>query len=735
MGLIKTIFTAKRMNDANKTKEQLVNELMAVREHVDVLENDKVERRKKEHALLLTQFTVDRAADAIFWMTSDAKFSFVNEAACRSLGYSREELLSMTVHDIDSNFPAEAWPEHWDDVKKRESFVFESSHSAKNGSVFPVEITVNYLKFNGNEYNCAFARNITERKKAEENWQNIFQAIGHPTVILDADHYVLAANRATVTATGKALQDIIGKKCHEVFHGTHEPPEGCPFEKMLLSGNFETATMEVETLGGIYLVSCTPVMDSAGRLQKVIHIATDITEQKRAEEALKNSEERYRQLVENAPIGIYYSDFDGRFLYGNKKAEEIVGYKKEELIGESFLRLNLLGPEEIFKAVRLLDLNRHGQSTGPEEFTLNKKDGSSAIVEISCLIITVKGEKLILGMVQDITERKKKEEEIKKFKFISDNANDAHFLVDRDAKFRYVNETACRMLGYSEEELLTLGVTDVDIDYGKEKFRELFDLIQKEKIPPIQTVNKRKDESTFCSEISATGYQIEGVPYMFTVLREITERKEVEEKINKALKEKEILLKEIHHRVKNNMSVVSSLLRLQAGRVADARYKAMFNDSIGRIMTMASIHEKLYQSEDLSKIIFSDYIKDMVNNVYKSYGPGSRIKLVTDIEKITLGIDVSTPCGLIVNELITNSMKYAFPEGREGEIRVSLHMNDKDEIKLVIADNGVGMPEELDFRNADSLGLILVNALVRQLNGKIELSRDKGTEFMIIFNG
>jgi two-component sensor histidine kinase len=216
---------------------------------------------------------------------------------------------------------------------------------------------------------------------------------------------------------------------------------------------------------------------------------------------------------------------------------------------------------------------------------------------------------------------------------------------------------------------------------------------------------------------------------------EVLERRRAEEEVTASLKEKEVLMKEIHHRVKNNMSVVSSLLRLQSSRVEDEHYRAMFNDSISRIKTMASIHEKLYQSEDLSKIIFSDYIKDTVNNIYKSYSPGSNIKLVTDIQEITLRISAATPCGLIVNELITNSMKYAFPEGREGEIRVSLQINEKGEIELKVADNGVGMPEGLDFENSDSLGLTLVNALVGQLQGNIELSGEKGTEYKITFKG
>jgi len=214
---------------------------------------------------------------------------------------------------------------------------------------------------------------------------------------------------------------------------------------------------------------------------------------------------------------------------------------------------------------------------------------------------------------------------------------------------------------------------------------------------------------------------------------DIRKLKKAEEQIKESLADKDVLMKEIHHRVKNNLAVVSSLLGLQSSAVKDEHYRAMFNESINRIKTIASIHDDLYQSKDLSQIIFSDYIKDMTKNIFNSYGLSSRIKLITDIEKITIGIDASIPCGLIVNELITNSMKYAFPEGREGEINVSLLSNDKGEIKLTVGDNGVGMPEGLDFRNTDSLGLTLVNALVRQLQGTIELHREKGIRFQITF--
>lgn len=216
---------------------------------------------------------------------------------------------------------------------------------------------------------------------------------------------------------------------------------------------------------------------------------------------------------------------------------------------------------------------------------------------------------------------------------------------------------------------------------------------------------------------------------------DITERKKAENKIRTSIKDKDVLLREIHHRIKNNMSVISSLLTLQARYIEDEKYKKIFKESVDRIKTMSLIHDMLYRSEDVAKFIFSDYIKDLVDKMYISYGLFSRkITLIKDIERITaLRVDEAIPCGLIINELVSNSVKHAFPEGKSGEIKVILRMNEENEIEMTVSDNGAGMPEDLDFRNTDTLGLTIVNTLTRQLQGKIELNREKGTEFKISF--
>lgn len=208
------------------------------------------------------------------------------------------------------------------------------------------------------------------------------------------------------------------------------------------------------------------------------------------------------------------------------------------------------------------------------------------------------------------------------------------------------------------------------------------------------------------------------------------------EQLTTSLHEKEVLLKEIHHRVKNNMQVVSSLLKLQARKVEDKEAFQILQDSQNRIRTMALIHENIYRSEDLAKIKFYGYIMDLTTGLFELYKPStSHISLHVDTsDDSMLDIDTAIPCGLIINELVTNALKYGFPEGKSGEIRILFTQTGEDELTLTVSDNGVGLPEDIDFRKTDSLGLHLVTMLAEdQLDGKIILDRTTGPEFQIRF--
>ena len=215
--------------------------------------------------------------------------------------------------------------------------------------------------------------------------------------------------------------------------------------------------------------------------------------------------------------------------------------------------------------------------------------------------------------------------------------------------------------------------------------------------------------------------------------KEIESRKNAENKIKLSLEEKNILLQEIHHRVKNNMQIISSLLNLQTRYVDNEEAVNVLKESQNRVRSMAMIHEKLYQSNDLSHINFVDYIQSLVSNLFYSYNiKNLQIKSILEIDDIRLNMETAVPCGLIISEIVSNSLKYAFPNEMHGEILVSLK-SVEDGYELIISDNGVGLPEELDFDNNKSLGLILVKSLTEQIDGEITIHRNHGTEFKIRF--
>ncbi len=217
------------------------------------------------------------------------------------------------------------------------------------------------------------------------------------------------------------------------------------------------------------------------------------------------------------------------------------------------------------------------------------------------------------------------------------------------------------------------------------------------------------------------------------IVRDITEKKEIEDKINRSLKEKDVLLQEIHHRVKNNLQIVSSLLSLQSRYIEDTESIEIFRDSQSRIKSMALVHEKLYQSGDLTRIDLAEYIPDLVSDLFRSCGVNyNLIQFKVNSENISIDINTAIPCGLIINELVTNSIKHAFPGIMKGEIMVELTYED-DFLKMKVKDDGVGFPEELNLNNIKTLGLQLVISLTKQLDGSIELLKDVGTCFNIVF--
>jgi len=332
-----------------------------------------------------------------------------------------------------------------------------------------------------------------------------------------------------------------------------------------------------------------------------------------------------------------------------------------------------------------------------------------------------------------IAENAARESEIY-YRTIFENTGTAISLIEEDMTISRVNSEAERIIGFSKEEIEGKKKwTEFVVKEDLKRIKGYYALRNDPVAHPTEYETKVRDKAGNIKDILVTIVNIPGTQKQLASILDITKRKIADNKIKSSLKEKNNLLQEIHHRVKNNMQIISSLLNLQIKYVDEEEAVNVLKESQNRIKSMAMIHEKLYMSDDLAHINFVDYIQSLVKNLFYSYNvENTNIKPIFEVEDVTLNMETAVPCGLIISELVSNSLKYAFPNEKKGEILVSLKTVD-DKYELIIRENGIGLPEELDFNNLETLGLLLVNNLTEQIDGELTINRSPGTEFKIKF--
>lgn len=465
------------------------------------------------------------------------------------------------------------------------------------------------------------------------------------------------------------------------------------------------------------------------------------TDRIKSEEYIAESEERYRTLFEDSRDAVYVTSRDGNFQEFNKSCLDLLGYSQQEIQNITADSI-YVDPsqrqrfqEEIEKWGSLWDY----------PVKLKKKNGT----EMDCLITAslktdddgnIRGYQ---GSIRDITEQKESAEALKKSKEFIETAlnsmNDAVSIINvDDYTIVGVNKIFLDQLGLTEEEVI--GKTCYEITHHQTEPCSP----PNDACPLIETMNTgehaveehvhlQKDGENVFVEVSTAPIKDDrgNVVQVVHVARDITERKIAEDEMKRSLKEKEVLLREIHHRVKNNLQIITSLLNLQSRNLKDI--KTTFKETQRRIESIALVHEKLYQSKDLANIDFGDYTTNLVSEIYSTYGVNpARIPFIINMAPVDMKVDIVVSCGLIINEIVTNSLKYAFPDG-VGEIVIELMEEGDDTFVLTVSDNGVGIPENMDIHELPSLGIRLVLALIDELDGQFEIIRDIGTKFKITF--
>lgn len=453
---------------------------------------------------------------------------------------------------------------------------------------------------------------------------------------------------------------------------------------------------------------------------------------------VRGPETDYRAIFEASGVATMILDEDTTISLVNREFEKLSGYSRKETEGKKSWT-EFVAPESLERLRSYHDARRIDAHNVPKAYKMRFVDRSGGVREIFFIVEMLPGTTKSIGSAVDITEFRRTEtalmESEERYRTAIECSNDAVTIVQGDIRV-YANQKFLDIFGYDRLDEV-IGQHTFHVMHPDDRDRLIEISRRRQAGEPVPSSYEfrgvRKDGTTIYVEASAARVTYRGEPASLAYLRDITERRKAEEQIKISLREKEVLLKEVHHRVKNNLQVISSLLSLQAQTVKDEETRRLLEESRNRVKSMAYIHMQLYQSKNFAQIDFAPYVRNLAKNLLESHKKnGERVSLDVCVEDIFLSLDTAIPCGLIINELVSNALEHAFQNGRDGEIIVGLRKDGKKNM-LVVSDNGVGLPREIDLHNTDTLGLQLVSALVDQLDGSLKLERDQGTVFRIAF--
>jgi PAS domain S-box-containing protein len=763
----------------------------------DVTDRKKVDDALKESEERYRNVVEDQT-EFISRFRPDGTYVFVNDAYCRYINKSKEEIIGKRyLHNIPEEDRAGV-ERHLASLTREHPVATASNrvimedgrirwHQWSNRAIFDNEGNVveyqsvgrditdlkeaeHALLVKNEEINTAFEElTATEEelrqnyemiskkeqalRESEEKYRFLAEATDDVIYMIDIQGKVTHIS-PRITRYGYTPEEIISRNFTEFIAKEDVPNVLADFQKTVSTRQSTVTTLRVrDKAGNLHWMEDNGalVFDTSGSVVAISGILRDISERKKAEEALKESEEAFRAMVEQSGDGIIITNFLGILQFVNRKAWDIVEYPSDQGMRENFNVLEIVSPESRNKAVYdLLQVSRGIDSYDVKYkiITLGKKE---KWIECIGKKISYKGSPAMLLSFRDVTERTKmdtvlKESEEKLRTIFENSPYPISINSIPDGKFIAINPAFLHSSGYSESEVLgktplELGLLSL-LDYG----RLTSHLLLSGKLEHVPMVLMGKGGKPVHVQFSTLPVTINGRPAIMTMTAEITKLKRVEEQLIaeiaartkaeeetiRSLKEKDLLLREIHHRVKNNLQIITSLLNLQSRYITDPNVLESIKDSQSRVRAMALVHERIYRSPNIAEINFKEYLSYLTKQTVSFYNTQPNlIEITVTMDDIMTDIDTVIPMGLIMNELVSNSLKHAFPDGSKGTISLECIPQDADKIRCVYHDNGIGIPAGFDWKNSETLGFRLVNNLVDQLNGTIDIEKGEGTTFII----
>jgi PAS domain S-box-containing protein len=712
----------------------------------------------------------------------DGSFKRVNSSFLTTLGYEEKDLVNRNlidfVHQEDRNitlyeleklghgFPSTNFENRWRCKDGEYRWLAWKSLPYEEGYIYSVARDISLakraeeeLKTLNEKLELRVRDRTEELEEATEKLHTFVQTAGTVLVVLNQDYRILEWNEEAEKIFGWTRDSVMGEDYFLLFVPPQERKRLREQLELTISQgkvqrNLESKILTNDGNERCLLWNINRFVDKNGEGIGVIACGQDIEEVRMAQLRLKLSEERFRSIFNQAAVGIVQVSLQGKFILFNDKFVQLVGYPPEQLATFDFHQL--IHPDDVSDTLTdLSDLIAGNRATFEREIRIQCHNDNLIWVNLTMSIVWVAVEpSYFIAVINDISDRKEAEESLQKsearLNSILNSLQDVVWSISLPVmKLRYINPACKTIFGRSPEELIAEPSLIWKMAIGEEKeiiqktWQNLIDqaklgLIQSEKTQsweleykielPSGKTRWIRDRAHIVYDQYGRAISIDGIS------SDVTERHEAEDKLFKSLQEKEVLLKEIHHRVKNNLYVISGLLNLQSSYIEDEKVRNLFQDSQNRIQTMAVIHEQLYQSQDLAEIDFADYINRLISNLFFSINhQPSGIKPILQLEPCCLNIETAIPAGLLINELVTNAFKHAFPN-QKGELKINLEVKEDQQITLTVADNGKGFPPNLDWENSPSLGLRLVRLLTQQLDAELNFqTSENGTIFSVQF--